>query len=57
MSGKTRVVARNTSKTMHRNATERKNVITPEAIPMPALRKNLFIKEAAKDCKIKCTLE
>jgi hypothetical protein len=43
MSGVVWVAALSPSSTMHRKATDRKNVITPEARPMPTLRKNLFI--------------
>jgi hypothetical protein len=43
MSGLVWLVARSTSRTMHRNATDRKKVITPVTRPIPALRKNLFI--------------
>ncbi len=45
MSGLVWLVARSTSNTMHRKATERKKVITPEKIPMPALKKNLRIRK------------
>gem|GEM_PF-6957770 len=44
ISGMAWFMALNTSKTKQRKATERKNEITPEASPTPALSINLFIK-------------
>jgi hypothetical protein len=43
MSGVVWLVALSTSRKMHRKATDRKNVITPETRPIPALRNNFFI--------------
>jgi hypothetical protein len=43
MSGLVWLVARSTSRTMHRNATDKKKVITPVTRPIPALRKSLLI--------------
>jgi hypothetical protein len=48
MSGSLWVAALITSRTMHRKATERKNVIMPVTNPIPALRKNFFIKKTVK---------
>jgi hypothetical protein len=45
MSGVVWLAALSASRTKHRKATDRKNVITPEARPIPALKKNLFIKD------------
>jgi hypothetical protein len=45
MSGVLWLAARSASSTKHRKATDRKNVITPETRPMPALKKNFFIKD------------
>jgi hypothetical protein len=44
MSGVVWLAALRASRTKQRNATERKKVITPEAMPIPALKKNFFIK-------------
>ncbi len=44
MSGRTWPTAPAMSSTKHRNATERKKQITPEARPITALRKNVRIK-------------
>jgi hypothetical protein len=38
------LVARSTKRAIHRKATDRKKVTTPEKRPMPALRKNFFIR-------------
>jgi hypothetical protein len=45
MSGVVWLAALSASSTKHRNATDRKKVITPEARPIPALKKNFFIKD------------
>jgi hypothetical protein len=44
MSGVVWLAALSASSTKHRNATDRKNVITPVTRAIPALKKNFFIK-------------
>jgi hypothetical protein len=44
MSGMAWLAALSTKRTMHKKATDRKKVTTPEKRPMPALRKNFFIR-------------
>jgi hypothetical protein len=44
MSGVVWLVALSASRTKHKKATDRTKVITPVARPIPALKKNFFIK-------------